>query len=1155
MKLADAVGVRARFARSVNVELDAKPAGLEGYLPTGRALDVVRRVARGLGEPASGRALSITGPHGTGKSSLAVFLDALCAPAATAEHRVAWEILHAADSDLAATLAAAVDTHGARNRGCIRATVTAEREPVTTTIARALHHGAARYFRGRSGNPVPAVFADPDAAQRLTSRDIRSALDALCARAPVLLVVDEFGKNLEAYAESSRETDPFLLQELAEWSQGVEGLPLVVVTMQHLAFDEYVQETSTTRRREWVKVQGRFEDIPYVETTAQARRLVAASFTRTPSRLSRAIDRWYSRHAAAYRTAGLRDLVDDPVAPAAYPLHPIALAVLPDLCSRYGQNERTLFSFLAGSEPLAVPALLATTAWNEEGDPPFVRLDRIYDYFVDSAATMIGSATTASRWVEIETRIRDTHGLTDPELRALKTVGVLNLISTGGALRASSTLLGLALRDGQRGTSSDEQVAVALANLEAAGLITYRDFADEYRIWQGSDFDLRTTVELARRRCQERPLAALLNEAAPLEPVVAGRHSQRVGTLRVFERRYSDLHSDDLTPPAATSPWDGTLLYATSAEKPSSLAADKSAKPVVAVMPTDVEAVQDAAVEAAALVESLRSAEAESADWVARRELIERVALARQRLTDAVSRTWDPAGSQWVMMTRTTGDIDARTGVSAALSAVCDAVYPSTPPVGSEMLARRVLTSQGAKARRMLLAAMLTRTAEERFGIEGYGPERAMYESVLRASGIHRYDSSTERWVLADPSAKAWKPAWQVVKAAFRDATERRVELTEIAGLLQAPPIGLKEGPIPVLILGALAAHAHEVAVYEHGTLVLVVDDAVAERLIRNPGHFSVKNTAATAGPRRPLVAAIAKRLGIASYRGDPTFLQVARSLYRDIRMLPAYSQQTTTGLSTQAVALRKAFRVAPEPDVLLFETIPELLGLRPFAARGRIESVRAADFAERLVAILTELRGAYDQLLISVARDLSEATGASGDLPEVRLALAGRAADLNQRVLEPRLKTFLFALSRDGMDDAEWVENVAMVVTDGKPPKSWTDDDVTKYRLNVGEVGGALRRVQALLFEHLANDGEGFQSVRAAFTRPDGDETVRVVTITDRERAELEGLFSETLAAAAERVGSRAKAQDLLLAWLAGPGHRTETAGSTDRIRETSGG
>ena len=251
-------------------------------------------------------------------------------------------------------------------------------------------------------------------------------------------------------------------------------------------------------------------------------------------------------------------------APGGYPLHPLAVAVLPELCSRYGQNERTLFSFMAGGEPLAVPSFLATAMWSYDSPLPFVGLDRVYDYFLDSTGSSIGASATVSRWLEIETRIRDTVGLNVTELRALKSIGVLNLVSSAGAFRASRRVLELA--SGSSTPAAD--LTMAIASLESAGLITYRDFADEYRVWQGSDFDLEGAISVARRDCRDRSLSDLLNTAAPLDPAVAGRHSQRTGVLRIFDQRFSDLTCDDLTPPTANDQWDGRVLYATTTRQP-----------------------------------------------------------------------------------------------------------------------------------------------------------------------------------------------------------------------------------------------------------------------------------------------------------------------------------------------------------------------------------------------------------------------------------------------------------------------------------------------------------------------------------------------------------------------------------------------------------
>ena len=55
------------------------------------------------------------------------------------------------------------------------------------------------------------------------------------------------------------------------------------------------------------------------------------------------------------------------------------------------------------------------------------------------------------------------------------------------------------------------------------------------------------------------------------------------------------------------------------------------------------------------------------------------------------------------------------------------------------MLGRRELTSQAAKARRELLTAMIEHHDEDWLGLEGFGPEKAMYAALLRHPKIHRH--------------------------------------------------------------------------------------------------------------------------------------------------------------------------------------------------------------------------------------------------------------------------------------------------------------------------------------------------------------------------------------------------------------------------------
>ena len=64
----------------------------------------------------------------------------------------------------------------------------------------------------------------------------------------------------------------------------------------------------------------------------------------------RRITEWAAQHAkVASAEAGISIPID--LAASCYPLHPLAVEALPELCSRYGQNDRTLLSFVFGGGP------------------------------------------------------------------------------------------------------------------------------------------------------------------------------------------------------------------------------------------------------------------------------------------------------------------------------------------------------------------------------------------------------------------------------------------------------------------------------------------------------------------------------------------------------------------------------------------------------------------------------------------------------------------------------------------------------------------------------------------------------------------------------------------------------------------------------------
>ena len=1119
--LANHIAVVGRFARSASLERDiARREPLDGYVVTARALDVVERIAATAANGAAGGAWSLTGPYGSGKSSLALLIDAAFGERG-ATRAVATELIEATSPAVANLLARAHQARGTEDRGFHRAVVTARREPLHYTVLQALHSAVIRAYGTipsgrtfRSAKTLKTALADAasDDPRRVgpSPAALLEVARCLAEDAPLLLIIDEFGKNLEAISDGS-DADPYLLQQLTEAGQGA-GLPIFALTLQHLSFEDYLASADGPRRREWAKVQGRFEDVAYIESAAQTRALIGTVFA-IDDRLQPRIRRWATTQAKAMGTLGVADLATAAVVEACYPLHPLAALVLPELCSRYGQHERTLFSFLTGADSATAASFLSATPLPTRGTLPSLGLDAVYDYFVADGASAVGYS---QRWSEIATRLRDAHGLTKSQMRLAKSIAILNLVSTSGAARASAQVLDIALNG----------AATALTGLQDAGIVTYRDFADEFRIWHGTDVDVRGLIKAANAKVQRQSLVDILAAIYEPEPVVAARHSAEHDILRVFARRYAD-GTELVAPLDPFSPYDGEVLLMVEPNAVPTLApVGENAKPVVAAIPDDLAPLNAAAREVAA-VAAVLDHDSVKDDWVARRELGERLAQAETALAHAIETTFNAAVCRWVLL-GPDGPTNLPAGRgSAALSAAADLAYSKTPTVRNEMLNRTVVTAQGAKARRILLEAMIEFGNHEGLKLEGYGPEVAMYHAFLEGTGMHGWDQRNEIMVFRSPKKEKLRPAWELLESEFNRARTRRINLADMYAALLSPPIGMKAGVIPVFVTVGLLACSDEVAIYEHGTFKPILTAELSERMVRNPKHFDLKHFANTSGARRQVVEELAARLAV-----RPRFrkhrvsnvLAVVGELVSQVRLLDNYTRRTRN-LSDAAIALREALATAVEPDELLFAAIPKALGYRPVPATTKTY-VKASEYADAVADALKELTGSYQRLADEMLEELFSISGET-----TRLAIAEQAAALNGEVLDPAVRAFVLALANDGIDsDTDWIQTIATVVAK-RAPAEWTDADRARFRTELSQQVASFQRLVAL---HADRRAAGVaDAMRLTVTCADGTEYVRLVGVDRDQRDAYEGVLDDALARLINLTGSPARAQQGLLALL----------------------
>ena len=803
---------------------------------------------------------------------------------------------------------------------------------------------------------------------------------------------------------------------------------------------------------------------------------------------------------------------------ACYPLHPLASLVLPELCSRYGQQERTLFSFLAGPDPQSASSFLTETAFAQRRPLPSLGLDGVYDYFVASGALNASAGGQSSRWIEIASRLRDSHGLSLPQERLAKAVALLNLVATSGTVRASKQILRLV----------DSHADRTLVELEEAGIVTYREFADEYRIWHGTDVDIRGLVDAALQQVEQQPLVEILSSVNQPRPMVAARHSSQHDVLRMFSVRYYD--GGRVEPLDAFSQYDGEalLMVGDATSVPSLDSSAAAAKPVVAAIPADMAELAESAREVGAVLLALKDP-AVAEDWVARRELSERLAQSRAAFDRAAADTFRADSCRWILLDAGDG-LELRTGRgSSALSQACDEVYRSTPAVGNEMLNRTNLTTQGSKARRLLLEGMIEHGDEPDLGFKGYGPEMAMYRAFIERTDIHVSSHGNGTEVFGEPTDESLRVAWSVMQNEFDRAKTRRVNLRDVYAALLLPPVGMKAAVAPVFVTAGLLASADSIALYEHGTFKPLLTPEISERMVRNPGHFDVKHFANTTGTRREVVDELAKRLDVRPARRKhrvANVLAVVGHLVSRARRLDNYTIRTQN-LSTTTRDAREVLMSAVEPDELLFAALPEALGFEMVPSDAKTYSA-ACSYADSVGTALDELDGCYELLLTELVGLLLETSAEN-----TRLAVCGQAAALENEVLDPAVRAFVLALANDSVDsDKDWMKAIATVVAK-KAPAEWADDDLMRFRRELPEQVAAFRRLVALHTQRRADGGGPFDALRVTITRPDGSEDIRLVSVDSAHRSQIEGALDRALNELADTTGSSQRAHHALLALL----------------------
>jgi len=1117
-RIADLFQIQNRYLRSVHLERDfADTSALQGYIVTDYAKTNLERMAAGLAASSGQRAWRITGDYGSGKSSFALVLAHLFA---------------GRYEGLSPKIKKIIDFKeiGVSVPHFLPVLVTGSREPLSIALLRSLRNALQSYSeRGRLPKVIDKIQTQLDKAITSDSDDnvIRLISEANTyvsnsgKSAGLLIILDELGKFLEFAALHPDRQDVYFLQKLAEAAMRSGKNPLFIVGLLHQGFNAYADQMSQSAQKEWEKVAGRFEELFFDQPLEQMAGLVANALNLRIKQLPRGLAEqaefdmesalnlgWYG--SAFNRKAMLEN------AASLYPLHPSILPVLVKLFSRFGQNERSLFSFLLSNEPFG----LQDFAGRSIGEDSFYRLHNLYDYAQTAFGHRLSIQSYRSHWNHIDSVIESFHPTEKVELQILKTVGLLNLLDTSNLLASEDAVL-LAVA-GEN--SADTHLAkAALQRLQKVKKVLYhRGASGGYCLWPHTSVNLEKIYDDASTVLPIAPrISSIIADYLETRPLVARRHYIKTGNLRHFEVRYAGASDLDNSLFDNSDSSDGLIiipLCETEEERQQALKfaksiASDSRSEILFAIPEPLGSLSGLVQEAQRWQWIEKNTPELNEDRYAAEEVSRQIAASRNTLEKRIQsfiglrQFAERTTLQWFHQGRPVAINNGRELLSR-LSDICDNVYNMAPHIHNELVNRRSLSSAAAAARGQLMEQMIKSPEIRGFGIKGTPPAMSIYFSVLEHTGLHYERGSSYSFGFPSHDIAHMKSLWEGMDGFLSLTEQGRRSITDLFEILKKPPYGVRMGILPIFLLARILQDLSEIAIYEDGLFVPEPNAAVLERIIKAPQRFEIQRYRIS-GARKDIFERLAAILGRSNDNKKVSFLDAVRPLFQFIAKLPSYCH-TTQSVSESARNVRYVLLNAREPHKVLFEELPKALSLKPIDLSS--SNQQTDEFLKKLKEALINLQKSYDKLLSDIEQRIKKAFLLPKNLNDARRIIKQRGYEIIQMIADVKLKAFVLRLSDDSLDERKWLESVAMVVV-SNPPVKWDDHDIMRFEIQLNDLSGQFKRIEEIAVERRSKRiGEDIRSVLLGITDDSGGEYRQLVHINKKDEKRINTLAAELI-------------------------------------------
>ena len=750
--------------------------------------------------------------------------------------------------------------------------------------------------------------------------------------AGIYVFYDEFGKYLERGIYNPSLFNVQFLQDFAEYCDRSEKFQCHLTLITHLSVSQYASKLPLNIQKEWAKVEGRFHESSFFDRNTNHYKMISVVFqetlednnTKLNTKWKKYIDSLFERFTN--ENIGLDRFLSmkgsKKIIRRCYPLHPVVLALLPDLCQKIAQNERTLYTFLTRDEENSLFRFISSGLPKDK--LKLLAFSKLYEYFspLITKDTGIGGHYKIQLIHEISCNKFNRNDSLAKEIISL--VALISIIRDSSLSPISKEFITASLNP----EYSKKEVAEKLDSLIKKRVLILNKMTEQFELIEGASINIDEEInKLKTRELTSKDLVKLLKKYIQLSYIIPNKYNFEHYVTRYYREEvisFEELLNISTNHCPNYGKEDGILYYVIPFSQDelnqSKIAIKKTKNKCVAFI------LPETFIECKADLEELNAVNA----LFGNRDVINSGPLVRKELnrhkdilTETIERIVRPIlGKTFLKAICFYPHLDKQLfakhfgQLNRFLGDLFEIEYKYSVNFNSEYINKHKISGTISFARKIVINSIINNKKQSNFGLQDYKPETAIFKALQQVAHI---EIKNDRLYFSEKSSL--KPCFDKYKEII--SSNNRTSLENIIQIFVAPPFGIRKGILPLLIAIWDQALEEPVNHYIGQTFVKTVDSDHYDMLMKQPKLCHIQYIEISK-KKKFYISQLGKAFGKKDIRKIQRLLEVIYSWRKTI--------PDSTKFSADMNSESKKFLVyidsAQDPSELIFCKIPQIFGL-----------------------------------------------------------------------------------------------------------------------------------------------------------------------------------------------------------------------------------